>query len=223
MREIVNAADVESTVGAASDLFASVTDESSWDRPAADLEWTCWETVDHMSDDLFAYAAQLGPRRPPTDFNLPIGCEPRRSGGPALTIYTDRAAGVSGLLANFEACGALLTAMVTTAAPEARAFHIFGVADPEGFAAMGVVEVLIHTRDVARALDLEWTPPDELCRRILDRLFPDVPVDMSSPDEWHRLLWAAGRVELAGSPRRDRWRWYAEPRDTAPRTAPTTY
>ncbi len=27
-------------------------------------EWDCWETVEHLSDDLFCYAAQLGPRSP---------------------------------------------------------------------------------------------------------------------------------------------------------------
>jgi hypothetical protein len=211
MREIVSAADVEATVAAASNLFANAVDESVWHKPAADLEWTCWETVDHVSDDLFAYACQLSDTRLALRMYVPFGNEPRRPGGPSLTIYTKPDAGLAGLLANLDACGALLSAMVRTAPPKVRGYHPAGVSDAEGFAAMGVVEVLIHTYDIAKALDLEWTPPDELCGRILGRLFPDVPVDMSSPDEWHRLLWAAGRIDLPGAPRRERWRWYSEP------------
>jgi hypothetical protein len=38
---------------------------AAWDRKAGTLEWDCWETVEHLSDDLFAYAVQIGPRTPP--------------------------------------------------------------------------------------------------------------------------------------------------------------
>jgi hypothetical protein len=31
-----------------------------WSAPAGDLTWTCWETAEHLADDLFCYAAQLG-------------------------------------------------------------------------------------------------------------------------------------------------------------------
>jgi hypothetical protein len=47
--------------------------------------------------------------------------------------------------------------------------------DPEGFAAMGVVETLVHTHDLAEGLGLAWTPPSDLCSRVLARLFPDAP------------------------------------------------
>jgi hypothetical protein len=34
-----------------------------------------------MSDDLFSYAAQLGPKRPPLDAPVPFACHARRAGG----------------------------------------------------------------------------------------------------------------------------------------------
>ncbi|MGW9047446.1 hypothetical protein ACWGQL_33600 [Streptomyces lydicus] len=179
---------------------------AAWQGTAGSLEWDCWETVEHLSDDLFAYAAQLGPRKPPLDGLVPFVWESRRPGGPANAVHADRAAGPAGLLQVLEASGALLVAMVRTTPPEVRAHHVFGVSDAEGFAAMGLVETLVHTHDLAEGLGLAWEPPAELCARVLGRLFPDVPRDAAP---WLTLLWATGRVALPGHPRRTGWRWDA--------------
>ncbi|MFI0349253.1 DinB family protein [Actinomadura sp. 9N407] len=181
----------------------------SWDAKAGSLEWTCWETVEHLSDDLFAYAAQLGPKSPSLDVPVPFVWESRRPGGPRNTVHADRAAGPAGLLQVLEASGAFLIAMVRTASPEIRSHHVFGASDAAGFAAMGVVETLVHTHDLAEGLSLPWTPPAGLCSRALTRLFPDAPQDT---DPWLTLLWATGRGELPGRPRLTEWRWYGEPR-----------
>ncbi|MEU6854530.1 hypothetical protein ABZ901_31930 [Actinacidiphila alni] len=183
---------------------------SAWeDRKAGSLEWDCWETVEHLADDLFAYAAQLGPRKPPLTREVPFSWGPRRPGGPANAIHADPEAGPEGLLQVLEATGALLVAMVRTAAPEVRAHHGFGVSDPEGFAAMGVVETLVHTHDLAAGLGLGWNPPADVCARVLARLFPHVPL---TADPWSTLLWATGRTDLPDHPRVTAWRWYGEPR-----------
>ncbi|MFG2649768.1 hypothetical protein [Streptomyces sp. NPDC048436] len=182
---------------------------TAWDGKAGTLEWDCWETVEHLSDDLFAYAAQLGPRQPPLDGEVPFLWEPRRPGGPANAIHADHAAGPVGLLQVLEASGAMLIAMVRTAPPSTRSYHGFGISDPEGFAAMGVVETLVHTHDLAEGLALPWAPPTALCARVLHRLFPDAPYDT---DPWPTLLWATGRAELPGHPRRTTWRWNGVPR-----------
>ncbi|MEV6792957.1 maleylpyruvate isomerase N-terminal domain-containing protein [Streptomyces sp. NPDC051320] len=182
---------------------------SAWDRNAGSLEWDCWETVEHLSDDLFAYAAQLGPEIPALDGEVPFVWKSRRPGGPANAIHADRAAGPDGLLQVLEASGALLVAMVRTTAPTVRSYHGFGVSDPEGFAAMGVVETLVHTHDLAEGLGLAFRAPDDLCARVLARLFPDAP---ESTDRWGTLLWATGRTELPGRPRLTSWRWYGAPR-----------
>ena len=182
---------------------------SDWAGRAGSLEWDCWETVEHLSDDLFAYAVQLGPARPPMDGEVPFVWRSLRPGGPANAVHADRAAGPAGLLQVLEACGALLVAMVRTTPPQVRAHHVFGAADPEGFAAMGTVETLVHTHDLTRGLGLDWDPPAGICARVLDRLFPDVPRDVVAP--WPALLWATGRNALPGHPRRTAWRWYGAP------------
>lgn len=181
----------------------------AWEAKAGSLEWDCWETVEHLSDDLFAYAAQLGPKTPPLDGEVPFVWESRRPGGPANAIHANREAGPAGLLQVLEASGALLVSMVRTTPPRTRAHHVFGVSDPEGFAAMGIVETLVHTHDLTRGLGLAWNPPAGLCARVLARLFPDVP---ESTAPWTTLLWATGRAELPGHPRLTTWRWDGTPR-----------
>ncbi|QMU73762.1 hypothetical protein GXP74_12575 [Streptacidiphilus sp. P02-A3a] len=188
---------------------------SAWAARAGSLEWDCWETVEHLSDDLFAYAVQLGPARPPMDGEVPFVWRSLRPGGPANAVHADRAAGTAGLLQVLEACGALLVAMVRTTPPQVRAHHVFGAADPEGFAAMGIVETLVHTHDLAQGLGLDWDPPAGICARVLRRLFPDVPGDAAAP--WPALLWATGRTALPGHPRLTDWRWYAAPAPERPR------
>jgi hypothetical protein len=180
----------------------------AWDGKAGSLEWDCWETVEHLSDDLFSYAVQLGPRMPPLDGHVPFVVERRRPGGPANAVHADRAAGPAGLLQVLEASGALLVAMVRTTASRVRAYHSHGASDPEGFAAMGIVEALVHTHDLAEGLGLVWAPPADLCSRVLARLFPDAP---GTTDPWPTLLWATGRAALPGHPRRTTWRWYGAP------------
>ncbi|EXU87632.1 hypothetical protein P354_34420 [Streptomyces noursei PD-1] len=178
---------------------------SDWDgRAAGSLTWDCWETVEHLSDDLFSYAAQLGPSTPPLDGTVPFVWRRNRPDGPANAVHADRAAGPAGLLQTLEACGALLVAMVRTTPAEVRAHHVFGNSDPEGFAAMGIVETVVHTHDLAVGLGLDWDPPADVCARVLARLFPDVP---AGADPWPTLLWATGRTALPGRPRRTAWRW----------------
>ena len=206
----VTPADVDLVVGLAADALSGVL-ERDWRVPAGDLEWDCRETIEHMADDLFAYAGQLGPRRPPQDTHVPFAWQRNRPDGPALTIFTDEGASNAGLIQVFEASGRFLSSLATTVPPETRAFHIFGLGDPEGFAAMGVVEVLVHMRDVAAGLRIVWTPPEDLCDRVLHRLFPEAP---TGTPRWETLLWATGRGELAGRERLgEKWRWYAAPRE----------
>ncbi|KAB8192434.1 hypothetical protein FH608_026705 [Nonomuraea phyllanthi] len=180
-----------------------------WDERAGSLEWTCWETVEHLADDLFAYAAQLGLDIPPLDGYVPFALDKRSPDGPGNTIHADPGAGPAGLLQVLQSCGALLSAMVRTAPADARAHHGFGAADAEGSAAMGIVETLVHTHDLAEGLGLAWAPPAGICARVLARLFPDAPLDT---DPWTTLLWATGRADLPGRPRLTAWRWYSAPR-----------
>ncbi|MET9463823.1 VOC family protein [Streptomyces sp. NPDC006544] len=203
----VTADDVTTAVRLAVDTLGEFP-TGDWAVPAGNLEWNCWETVEHLSDDLFAYAVQLGPRKPPLDGPVPYRWAPAREGGPSNAIFADAAAGPAGLLRTLEASGALLAAMVRTAAPDLRSYHSYGISDPEGFAAMGIVETLVHTHDVAEGLSLSWAPPADLCDRVLARLFPEAPAD---EDRWAVLLWSTGRADLPGRDRVTSWKWRGAP------------
>ncbi|MFJ4836559.1 VOC family protein [Streptomyces sp. NPDC088746] len=203
----VTADDVTLAVRLAVDTLAE-SPADDWRVPAGTLAWDCWETVEHLSDDLFAYAVQLGPRTPSLESEVPYRWAPDREGGPWNSIFANPEAGTAGLLQTLEASGALLTAMVRTASPSLRSYHSHGVSDPEGFAAMGVVETLVHTHDVAAGLSLSWAPPRDLCDRVLARLFPDAPDD---DDRWTVLLWSTGRADLPGRDRVTSWKWHGAP------------
>jgi hypothetical protein len=179
-----------------------------WGNPAGELDWDCWETVEHIADDLFAYAAQLAPSTPEGGY-IPIAMTSTRPDGARSAIHVEREEGADSLLRAVEACGTMLRAMVRTTPADTRAWHPYGTSDPEGFAAMGVAEALVHGYDAAQGLGVAWDPPADLCTRVLDRLFPEAP---SGEHPWATLLWATGRAALADRPRLDDWRWYSEPR-----------
>jgi hypothetical protein len=174
-----------------------------WSAPAGDLTWTCWETVEHLADDLFCYAAQLGADG--YAGYLPFEAAARYPGGEPNTIRSDPAAGPDGLFTVLTAAAALLAAMVRVTPRTVRAHHTYGSADPEASAAMGVLETLVHTHDVGRGLDVNWTPDAAMCARVLARLMPEVD---RTEDAWADLLWACGRAALPGRPRREDWRWH---------------
>jgi hypothetical protein len=187
--------------------FGDVPDDG-WSRPAGTLSWSCWETIEHMADDLFAYAGQIAPPDPPDDNYLPFVWSTQREAGPQSTIFVEPTAGTVGLLRSLDACAAMLAAVVDTAPPTRRGYHPYGISDPGGFAAMGVVEILVHAWDVAATVGRPWQPPADLCQGVLDRLFVDLP---SHPDPWEILLWATGRASLPDHPPRDSWRWDGRP------------
>jgi hypothetical protein len=203
----MNGTDVLTAVSLVRRAFAGVPDDG-WDRPAGTLSWSCWETVEHMADDLFAYAGQIAAEDSPQESYLPFVWRAMREGGPSSTIFVERTAGTRGLLRALEACAAMLAGVVDAAPPQRRGWHPHGVSDADGFAAMGVLEVLVHAWDVADTVGREWHPPAELCRAVLDRLFTDLP---AHPDPWATLLWATGRGELPGHPARTSWRWDGRP------------
>ncbi|NUR87802.1 MAG: hypothetical protein HOY71_27275 [Nonomuraea sp.] len=179
-----------------------------WQAPAGELEWTCWETMEHLADDLISYALRFGLAEPLRAPRIPIRITQDREAGPDNIVFADAAAGPEGLLTAVEACGGVLATVVDATAPATLAPHVYGASDPSGFAAMGVVETLIHTYDVTSGLGLPFEPPAELCALSLARLFRDVPA-IEAP--WPDLLWAAGRIELRGRARRTDWRWYGAP------------
>ncbi|GAA4889142.1 GNAT family N-acetyltransferase [Streptomyces coeruleoprunus] len=191
---IMGAQDIQEAVAATTAALRTVAGRD-WTAHAHGLEWTCYDTAVHIGSDFTAYAAQLTGRA--TDGYVPF------------EIQADPGTTPDGLIHVIEATGGLLAAVVAATPADVRAWHPYGAAGPDGFAAMGVVEVLLHTHDILRALGVTgWEPPAHLCDGVLDRLFPHSP---RTDDPWQTLLWATGRTELPGLPRLTTWRWHSDP------------
>lgn len=159
---------------------------------AGDVTWTCWDTALHVADDLYFYAVQLVHGRQTAEYL-------------STELSLDDDATVARLLDAVVVHGELLRRAALGASPTDRGFHVFGVSDADGFAAMGIVETLVHTYDIVRGLDpaSDWRPPGDLAAAALDRLFPDAP----SGDPAEVLLHSCGRVPLGDLPRLTDWRW----------------
>jgi hypothetical protein len=168
-----------------------------WSVPAGALEWDCWHTAEHIGDCLLSYAGQLV-AQPTTRFVR-------------FEVTADTDAAPAEVLEFAEAGGRILAATVRTCPPQVRGWHPTGMADPEGFAAMGCVEALVHGHDIAQGLGLALDPPRQVCTRVLARLFPHAAADLADLDPWLALLWATGRIALPGRPRVAHWRWHGAP------------
>ena len=179
-------------------LEGAARGDADWDRPAGILEWTCRRTLDHLPDTMLLYAAHLATR---TVRPLPFV----RNGDPG--------ASVKHLVRTTQSTAAILAEVAAAAGPDVRAFHPAGMADPAGFVAMGCDELLVHTHDIATGLELPFTPPPELCRRVVARLFPWAD-ELGDVEPWSALLWANGRGSLPGHPQLDPdWYWHCAPLD----------
>ncbi|MGY0003919.1 hypothetical protein [Micromonospora sp. I033] len=168
-----------------------------WSVRAGSLEWDCWHTAEHIGDCLISFAGQLV-ARPEKRFAR-------------FMASADKDASPEEVLEFAEAGGRILAATVRAARPDVRAYHPMGHADPEGFAAMGCVETLLHGDDIAQGLGLAIDPPRDVCGRVLDRLFPEAAQELAGVDPWAALRWCTGRIDLPGRPQLKEWRWHAAP------------
>jgi hypothetical protein len=163
-----------------------------WEQvPAAEMEWTCRKTTLHMVDCLYFYTMQVVYGHPETYL--------------CTELALDDSASPPRLLDALGAHAELLDRIARSADPDVRAHHNYGVSDAAGFAAMGVVETLIHTLDVVRGLNPAdpWRPPAELAAPVIARLFPHAP----SGDPVDVLLYCCGRAALGELPRQTDWQW----------------
>ncbi|MGH3717063.1 MAG: hypothetical protein ACRDT4_26920 [Micromonosporaceae bacterium] len=165
-----------------------------WSVRAGELEWSVWRTVSHISDAVGCYAGYLAVR------------SPHRL---RFDVRTHDGATNGELLDVLDTAAALLTQVAAAAEPDARAYHGAGMADPDGFLAMGCDETLVHCWDAARGLGAEFDAPPALAERTVRRLFPWAPTGVPP---WPALLWANGRLDLPGRPRpATDWVWHCAP------------
>jgi hypothetical protein len=192
----VTADDLDAAISAVVAALRPAADRD-WSAQAGTLEWDCWHTAEHIGDCLLSYAGQL--------VIQPAARYVR------FLASADKDASPADVLEFAEAGGRILAATVRTAAAQARAYHPSGMADPEGFAAMGCVETLLHGHDIARGLSLSLDPPRSICSGVVARLFPQAPADLARIDPWEALQWATGRAELPGHPQLRQWHWHGAP------------
>ncbi|MGZ8763296.1 MAG: VOC family protein, partial [Acidimicrobiia bacterium] len=125
MRSVLDPEDLLLAAGVAVECLAGAV-EPDWEAPAGHLPWTCRATVDHVVDTLLWYSVQLA-----TESRGPLPA-PRRGDPDGKPRF---------LLASLRSSAAVLAAVVRAADPSVRAFHAAGMADPEGFTAMGCDEI----------------------------------------------------------------------------------
>ena len=186
-------------VVSAADELAKVlasTTSMDWESQTPDLAWTQTQTAIHTMRACLEYSYQVVGKK--LDTYQPVLFERKESATPAdylLMIPT---------------AARVLSRVVATAEPEDRAWHAYGESDPIGFAAMGVVEVSVHTYDLAKGFGMKFTPLDAPSEFAITRLFADTVETNSefTQESWGKqLLWYAGRIELAGLARREGWKW----------------
>lgn len=173
--------------------FLGGTVDRDWTRRIQDMEWTVAQAVAHIGESLLWYATDLA-------------AGPRELSAMDLSVRPETAP--PDLVAVLGSYATVLARVIDGAEPGARGWHPAGLADTSGFAAMACDELLVHTADAARGLDLSFTPSAGLSGATLRRLFPWAPTDA---DPWQALLWANGRVDLPGQERQTGWRWHCAP------------
>jgi hypothetical protein len=174
--------------------------DDGWARPAAGLDWTCRETMAHILDDLGAYAMQLSGAHghegyaPLMEFSL-------TPGRPACMFWPEESGGTRAVLDCLDAVGGLLVAVIASAPADRTGWHPYGNPDRSALAAMGIVELTLHTHDILGAHQINYQAPAQIVTPCLERIFAHA---VRSDDPWHDLLTATGRTpESRGRP----WRW----------------
>jgi uncharacterized protein (TIGR03083 family) len=174
-------------------VFLAAAADQDWTRPIPGMEWTVAEAVAHVPEGLLWYATDLA-------------AGPRELSAMDLRVRPETPP--PDLVAALGSYATVLARVIDGAAPGARGWHPYGIADACGFAAMACDELLVHTGDAARGLGLVFIPSAALAGATLRRLFPWAPADA---DPWQALLWANGRVDLPGQERQTGWRWHCAP------------
>lgn len=174
--------------------------DDGWGVQAPGLEWTCRETIAHILDDLAAYAMQLSGKHrhegwiPLMEFSL-------APGRPPCMFWPEEEGGTRAVLDCLDAVGGLLVAVIAGAPADRTGWHPYGNPDRSALAAMGIVELVLHTRDILGAHHIDYRAPAHLVAPCLDRIFAHAE---RSDDPWQDLLAATGRTP---DTRGHAWRW----------------
>ncbi|MFB6726593.1 maleylpyruvate isomerase N-terminal domain-containing protein [Kribbella sp. NPDC056345] len=207
---MITADDLDTAVTCVVDALRPTVDQD-WSAPAGSLDWTCRATAEHLGQAHLHWASQLAVAAPTQYVRW--------------SATAQELAPPAGVLDFVEAAGRILALVVRATPPETRAYHPWGIGDPEGCTAMACVEALIHGHDLTTTLADPLAPPADLCARILARAFPHEPLPTGNP--WLNLRWLTGRTKIPHAPNPDTWRWrptpLTEPWNRTPEAAPMPF
>ena len=193
MSDTVGPEDVRAAAAVCRDALSGLVD-LDWSIRAGPLDWSCRRTLEHIPSAQLFYASHLALQAKES--------LPRVSGGGDQLTVAD-------VLLTVEIDASILEHVLRAAPTSARAYHPAGMADPSGFAGMSCDEILIHTADISAGFEVDFKPPEDLCGRVLARLFPWVQTNLGY---WESLLWANGRIDLPElGPQDVNWRWHCAP------------
>jgi uncharacterized protein (TIGR03083 family) len=155
--------------------------DADWSVRAGDLEWTVDRTIAHMTGAPAKYAFYLSSRS--TRFV-------------AVRVWPEADATRQERLEAIEACAAALAGVAATAPKDVFGFHVSGMRNAAQFLAMGCEELLVHTYDVTCGLGLPYEPPEDLCRLVIEYMYPG---QQEQRPVWPFLVWLSGRRHPAAT------------------------
>ena len=163
----------------------SVTDRD-WTVSAGGLDWSCWQTVDHVADCIFSYSLQLAGRVRDGWLHLEeLHAQPEATPGQLLEALT--------------AVGNVFEAVLHAAPERAVAsdgLFELGVSD---WTARALNELLLHTHDVLAGLGKRFEPSGDVCAFVLasPTLWMYDGIERAGPDAWTTMLVGSGRPTSA--------------------------
>jgi uncharacterized protein (TIGR03083 family) len=149
--------------------------DRDWSVQAGPLDWDVEQTITHMIGATAKYTLYLASR-----------CE--HFIGLSVTRWPD--ATNQEVIDSVVPVATGLAAVAAATPPDVRAYHVTGPSSAAGYIGRACVELLVHTDDALSGLGVAFTPPPDLCQRVLAQQFPDAA---RPGNPWHGLLAATGR------------------------------
>jgi hypothetical protein len=157
--------------------------DRDWSAPAGTLDWSCWQTVDHMTDCVFSYSLQLAGRV--------------RDGWLRLTeLHAQPDATPPQLVESLGAVGHTFEAVLAAAPADAIASDAIFDLRPSDWAARALNELLLHTHDVLVGLGDGFEPSRAVCSFVFSTptlWMYDGVERMNVADAWRTMLVGSGR------------------------------
>jgi hypothetical protein len=179
MPETLTPADVIAAAAIVEAALRPVSDRD-WSVRAGPLEWDVEQTITHMLAATAKYTLYLASR-----------CEHFI----ALSVLRWPDATNEEVIDSVVPVATGLASVAAITPPGVRAYHVTGPSGAADYVGRACVELLVHTDDALTGLGVAFTPPAQLCHRVLAQRYPDAagPGSPGPDDAWGGLLAATGR------------------------------